>query len=184
MINITDPKKGSTWLKENKILLHPTDGVWGLGCGVNKEAIDLLNQLKERQPAKNLIVLLPSIKSINKHVLNLSDEEIIFLNNIWPGHITVLFRANDRADKLIVSEKGKIAIRVSTHYHLNTLLEEFNQPMISTSANKSNQPTPTDIYAIKDTFDHPKVALYDFPLGLENKPSQIIDMNTKEIIRA
>jgi L-threonylcarbamoyladenylate synthase len=38
------------WLKQGKILLHPTEGVWGIGCDAfNASAVNKINALKQRE---------------------------------------------------------------------------------------------------------------------------------------
>ena len=78
---------------------------------------------------------------------------------------------------------GKLAIRVSTHYHLKTLFERFNNPIISTSANISGSDTINNIEEFKADFDFNDVAIYNKPLGNLSKPTPIIDLETKEVIR-
>ena len=78
---------------------------------------------------------------------------------------------------------GKLAIRVSTHYHLKTLFEAFNNPIISTSANISGSDTINNIEEFKADFDFNDVAIYNKPLGNLSKPTPIIDLETKEVVR-
>ena len=49
------------WLKQGKILLHPTEGVWGIGCDAfNVTAVNKIIALKQRETSKSLIVLAPT----------------------------------------------------------------------------------------------------------------------------
>ena len=83
------------WLKQGKILLHPTEGVWGIGCDAfNAAAVNKINALKQREASKSLIVLAPTIHASLKYLQPLSEIQTNFLETIWPGHTTVIFESN------------------------------------------------------------------------------------------
>ena len=51
--------KATTYLKEGKLILYPTDTVWGIGCdATNPEAVKKVYTLKQRIESKALIYLL------------------------------------------------------------------------------------------------------------------------------
>jgi tRNA A37 threonylcarbamoyladenosine synthetase subunit TsaC/SUA5/YrdC len=53
--SFTNPKDAAQWVLSDKILLHPTEGVWGLGCLYDsKNAINRISELKQRSEAKKL----------------------------------------------------------------------------------------------------------------------------------
>ena len=46
-------------LKKGKIILYPTDSIWGIGCdATNAKAIQRIQNLKGRSGEKGMIVLL------------------------------------------------------------------------------------------------------------------------------
>ena len=84
------------WLKNEKILIHPTEGVWGIGCDAFcKSAVDQIYLLKKRDRSKPLIVLINSLESFQNFLLPLSEKQKVFVNSVWPGHVTLLFKYND-----------------------------------------------------------------------------------------
>ena len=56
--------------------------------------------------------------------------------------------------------------------------------MVSTSANISGEQNINDINEIINYFEYDELAYYDESLGGNDKPSQIIDLESKAIIRA
>ena len=45
-------EESASWLADGKILIHPTEGVWGIGCDAkNKKAVDRVFDLKKRDPS-------------------------------------------------------------------------------------------------------------------------------------
>ena len=75
-------------------------------------------------------------------------------------------------------------MRVSNHLPLRTLLEGFSGFMVSTSVNISGQQNINDLDEILNYFEYDELAYYDESLGRNNQPSQIIDLESKSIIRA
>ena len=59
----------ASWLAEGKILLHPTEGVWGIGCdALNEKSFLRVYELKKRPRNKSFIVLIKSLESVKKFV--------------------------------------------------------------------------------------------------------------------
>tara|TARA_B100001175_G_C19300846_1_gene538160 strand:+ start:19 stop:576 length:558 start_codon:yes stop_codon:yes gene_type:complete len=180
----SSPAEASNWLKEGKILIHPTEGVWGLGCdALNINACKKISFLKQRSQSKNFILLAPSISFAIGCSEKIESSEIEFLESIWPGHVTVILQANRSISLAIKSIDNSIGIRVSNHLPIVNLLNLFNGLMVSTSANISKLPTPDLLAEVKEIFNDPDVAVYAHHNGDALKPSSIIDLKTMEYIR-
>ena len=146
------------WLKQGKILLHPTEGVWGIGSDAfNARAVNKSNALKQREASKSLIILAPTIHDSLKYFQPLSEIQTNFLETIWPGHTTVIFESNSLVPSHIKASNNSIAMRVSNHKPIKDLLAKFKSLMVSTSANISNQPTPITAAEALEIFPEPDV---------------------------
>ena len=184
MKEFLSPTEASNWLKEGKILIHPTEGVWGLGCdALNINACNKISLLKQRPGNKNFILLAPSISFALDHSVEIKASQIEFLESVWPGHVTVILQANNLISPAIKAIDNTIAIRVSNHLPIINLLTIFNGLMVSTSANISNFPTLNSLDEVKKIFDDPGVAVYAHDNGDALKPSSIIDIKTLKYIR-
>ena len=184
MKEFSSPAEASNWLKEGKILIHPTEGVWGLGCDAsNINACEKISLLKQRSQSKNFILLAPSISFALDCSEKIESSQIEFLESIWPGHVTVILQANSSISTAIKSSDNNIAIRVSNHLPIINLLNSFNCLMVSTSANISKFPTPHLLSEVKEIFNDSDVAVYAHHNGDALKPSPIIDLETMEYIR-
>ena len=124
-----------------------------------------------------------SVESIKKYLNKISKEDTDYLDKVWPGPTTILISYNDNLPIHLHNNTGKLAIRVSNHLPLKQLIEGFNGFMVSTSANISGEPNINNPDKILDTFGDIDLAYYDAPLGSNNKPSKIIDLGTKKVIR-
>ena len=50
-----------SFLQEEKVILYPTDTIWGLGCDAfSQKAIQRIQQIKQRPLAKSFILLVSS----------------------------------------------------------------------------------------------------------------------------
>ena len=58
-------------LKQGKVIIYPTDTIWGIGCdATNPVAIEKIYKVKERSKGKGLIVLVDSIEMLKNYVNN------------------------------------------------------------------------------------------------------------------
>ena len=184
MNTFNEPEEAVKWLECGKILLHPTEGIWGIGCDAfNLNAVQKINHLKQRESSKNFIILAPTISHALQYFKPLIHSQIDFIDDVWPGHTTVIYESNNLLPTHLKSIDNSIAMRVSNHKPIKELLAKFNSLMVSTSANISNQPTPITAAEALEIFPEPDVALYDFENGSANKPSAIIDLKTMDYIR-
>tara|TARA_B100001113_G_scaffold244988_1_gene201584 strand:- start:1156 stop:1713 length:558 start_codon:yes stop_codon:yes gene_type:complete len=181
---ILNPEDATKWLNQGKILIHPTEGVWGIGCDAfNPSAVEKINILKQRDSFKNFILLASSMKKALQYFQPLSVQQNKFVKKVWPGHTTIIFNSNDNVPCHLKAYDSTIAVRVSNHKPIVNLLSLFKNLMVSTSANISNLPTPKKLEDIAKIFPDPDVAFYYFENGESKKPSSIIDLNTMDYIR-
>ena len=77
------------WIKSGKILVHPTEGIWGLGCDAfNEDAVNKIFKIKKRSKNKSFILLSESLDFLKKYIQDLNKEDEKFLENYWPGPVT------------------------------------------------------------------------------------------------
>ena len=179
-----DVSESIDWLNDGKILVHPTEGVWGLGCNaLDQKAFKKIYLLKKRDSQKSFILLASSYEAIKKYIIKLTDDDIYFLRKSWPGPVTLLIKFNNDLPSHLKNHTGKIAIRVSNHLPLKSLFKGFEGLMVSTSANVSGDEIINDPIEIINAFDDIDVAYYNESLGTNKKPSTIIDLASRKIIR-
>ena len=179
-----DVSESIDWLNDGKILVHPTEGVWGLGCNaLDQKAFKKIYLLKKRDSQKSFILLASSYEAIKKYIIKLTEDDKSFLRKSWPGPVTLLIKFNNDLPSHLKNHTGKIAIRVSNHLPLKSLFKGFEGLMVSTSANISGEEIINDPIEIINAFDDIDVAYYNESLGTNKKPSTIIDLASRKIIR-
>ena len=181
-MNYLNAEDSAKWLAENKILLHPTEGVWGIGCNAKSSiAIDRIFDLKKRDKSKKFILLSPSIDSVKEFCLVLK-EDVKILENKWPGPTTFLLERNSDKYKDL-SYLGRHAVRVSAHSPIISLLSLFRSEIVSTSANLSGKKELKTKDDIARFFNYDDVAIFDEKLGNLTKPTKIFDLKLNSYIR-
>ena len=67
------------------------------------------------------------------------------LMELWPGGITLVFKAGEGVPSLLTGKTGKIGIRVPAHPVAKALVRQFGGPITATSANLSGSPAVFDL---------------------------------------
>jgi L-threonylcarbamoyladenylate synthase len=171
------------FLKENKVILAPSDTVWGLCGAATKEVFEKLNELKVRNE-KPYLLLVRSLKDIQKYAVLPEDQKLYaFLKHIWPGPVTVLFKALPSAPSYMVGQGGTIAFRIPRHEGLQALLAGV-PVLFSTSANISGKPVPTTFEAIDASLRQAVALCVSADEAKEGQivaPSTIINISTGDL---
>ncbi len=167
-------------LREGGVIVYPTDTVYGIGCDIfNKKAIDRIYQIKGKSRKQPLSFIVPNLKDISKYAY-VSDHAYRIMRRILPGPYTVVLPATRMVPKKIAEvNKRTVGIRIPDNRICMMLLEEFGNPIISTSANLSGSDILNDPELIKEELGNLVDLILDVGLlGLE--PSTVIDLTGDE----
>jgi len=172
-------KRARNKLKNGKIIIYPTDTVWGMGCDpFNQKAIDELFNIKGKK-IEGLSVMLNDIEKIYETCeTNETSKKII--EEFLPGPVTLILKSKEKFAKGVM-RNGNIAIRVPMNETALNLAKEI--PVVTTSANLHGEKIAENIKEAKEIFG-PTCFYLDGekPKGIE---STIIDLtgNKPEITR-
>lgn len=135
-------KKTLEYLQEGKIILYPTDTIWGIGCdATNQQAVDRIYRLKQRVETKSMIILLDKAENLPKYVEHIPDIAMDLVNSI-DRPLTVIYSGAKGLAKNVVAADGTIAIRIVKDEFCAELIRQFGKPIVSTSANVSGTRDP------------------------------------------
>ncbi len=163
-------------LKKGKSLLYPTDTIWGIGCdATNSKAIQRIYKLKGRKENKAMIVLIDSTDKLEQYIEKVPPIAYdLFSHTKSP--LTIVFSGAKNLSKNIIAKDGTIAIRVVRGKYSGETIRKFGKPVVSTSANFTNQPTASIFHdideGIKDGVDHVVSVFHNTMHSV--KPSRII----------
>lgn len=180
-------QKSVELLKKGKVILYPTDTIWGIGCdATNSKSVQKIYNIKGRVESKTMILLLDTFENLEKYVKKVPDiaQELI---NQSEKPLTIVYKGAKNISKNLIAADGTIAIRIVKDEFCRQLIENTGNPLVSTSANISGQPTAryfNEISSeIKENVDY-VVNLYQDKIGV--KASTIIkfeDTGKFEVLR-
>lgn len=169
-------KKCVELLQNGKVILYPTDTIWGIGCdATNMDAIKRIYKIKQRQESKSLIILLDNE---NKLPLYVSKIPLIAWDLLAHTYrpTTYIYPTAKNLPKELISSDGTIAIRIVKNKFCQKLIQKLGHPIISTSANIADHPSPQTYLEISkeimNSVDYIVPEEYDEAKDL--KPSRLI----------
>lgn len=137
-------------LKKGGVILYPTDTIWGLGCdATNPEAIKKIFEIKRRQAQKSMILLVDSIATAERFTENIPEaaEQLI---DVAVQPLTIIYDHGRNVAHNAMAKDGTVAIRITGERFTNTLCKRLRVPLVSTSANVSGNPAPTNFSEIPE----------------------------------
>ena len=165
-------------LQNGGIICYPTDTVYGVGCNIfNKKAIEKIYQWKGKSYTAPLSFICPNLKDISKYA-HVSTPNYKIMKRLLPGPFTFILPASSLVPKIMLKKRKTVGIRVPLNRVCQMLLEEFKNPIVSTSATDSEQNILNDPDEIAEELNHVLDLFLDCgPLGLE--PSTVIDLTAE-----
>lgn len=134
-------------IKEGEVFLYPTDTTFGIGCDVtNEQAVQKIFRIKNRQDSKSFIILVESEARLQK-LVDVPDLawDLIDLSE---KPISIVYDNPKNLPKELIAEDNSIAIRLTKDLLCKQLISNLNNPIVSTSANLSGEPSPKNYLEI------------------------------------
>jgi len=135
--------KAESILKKGNTILYPTDTVWGIGCdATNTAAVRKVFKLKKRHESKSLVILVNSIDMLLEYIPNIPNAAIELIKDTTKPTSIIYSNPIGLAENVVAGD-NTVAIRIPKDEFCQKLIENFGKPIVSTSANISESPTPT-----------------------------------------
>ncbi|PID70905.1 MAG: threonylcarbamoyl-AMP synthase [Flavobacteriales bacterium] len=165
-------------LIDRKVILYPTDTVWGLGCdATSEEAVSKIYKIKKRSESKSLVILVDGLAKLKKIVKHIPEKALEILNDS-KRPTTIIYNNPQKLAKNVIAKDNTVAIRIVQDEFCQQLIAQFGKPIVSTSANVSGNPTPQSFKEI----DNSILDAVDYVVNLHqdkicSTPSRIIKIN-------
>jgi tRNA threonylcarbamoyl adenosine modification protein (Sua5/YciO/YrdC/YwlC family) len=174
-------------IRNGAVLALPTDSCYALGCHLgDREALDRIRQIRLIDERHHLTLMVRDLSEIATYA-RVDNAQYRLLKATTPGSYTFILEATKELPRRVAHPKRKtIGLRVPDHPVALALLEELNEPLLTTTLQLPGDETPlTEGWEIQDRLDdHLELILDAGHCGIE--PTTIIDLtgSAPELIRA
>ncbi len=164
------------------IITCPTEGIYGLSCMPdNSAAINRLLRIKQRDPAKGLILIAASKQQL-KDWIDVPVDKIPDAISSQP--ISWLVAAAPSVSTLIRGNHGEVAVRLTTNPIARALCVAVDSPLVSTSANVEGVAPARNRFILRRKFAGCVDYIVPGDCGPATGPSEIRNLSTGEVLRA
>lgn len=178
-------KRAAAVLESGGVIAYPTEAVYGLGCDpLREDSVNRLLELKGRPREQGLILIASDFAQIETMIDTSDEPALARARATWPGPVTWIFPAREHVPDWLTGGRGTLAVRVTEHRQANALCVAFGRALVSTSANRSGAEPARDAAAVREAFGDELDFILDAPVGDRDKPSEIRDALTGEVIRS
>ncbi len=136
------------------VLIYPTDTIYGLGCDITqKTAVERIRRIKGRDARKPMSFVCADLNDIARYA-RVSNYAYRILRRLLPGPYTFVLPATKETPRLLRSRQKTVGIRIPDHPVTAALVRELGRPILSTSANRSEQDAITDPWQLEEELGH------------------------------
>lgn len=195
MIPMTDPHPDPTLVEEvaahlraGGLIAYPTETVYGFGGLARSDAVARLEAVKPRSGKSGFLILVNRPDRVAD--LGWTPAATRLAQAFWPGPLTLVL--SDPAGSQpsgVKSPEGTVAVRVSPHPFVTSLLEGLDTGLTSTSANAPGRPPARNAAAAGRAADElgagPELWLVDGGELPVSPPSTLVDASgsTPRVLR-
>lgn len=184
--NKNDLLEAAKYIKEGKLVLFPTETVYGIGAnGFDDNAIKKIFIAKSRAQDNPLILHISNIKMIDRFTKDVTELEKKLINNFFPGPLTIILKRKDNVPNSVTAGLDTVGIRMPSNKIAKDLIELSNTPIAAPSANISGKPSGTNVQDIFEELNNKVDYIIDggdTSIGLESTVIRVID-NKIHILR-
>ncbi|OGQ47164.1 MAG: threonylcarbamoyl-AMP synthase [Deltaproteobacteria bacterium RIFCSPLOWO2_02_FULL_46_8] len=184
--DLKEVERAAAFIRAGEVVAYPTETIYGLGTDVlNKKAIKKIYDLKSRDYGLPISVLVSSTAMLKEIVDEIPERAKVLMRRFWPGSLTILFRVKNSFPKSLVTNTGKIGVRVSSHPIASALVAKVGKPLSTTSANRSGYPPSLNVKHIQKYFGDRLACIIDGGEAEPSRGSTVVDVadETMRIIR-
>lgn len=156
-----------------ELIVVPTDTVYGLAARVDRpEAVAAIFAAKGRAPEAALPVLVGAVADA-RALARFDDGAEALAAAFWPGPLTIVAPRAPGLTADLGGDGASVGIRVPAHGPLRALLAATG-PLAATSANRSGEPTPTNVGEIEAVFGDAVSVYVDGGPAAGGPPSTVV----------
>ena len=182
--NARDVRQVVDVLRNNGVIIYPTDTVYGMGCDItNAKAVERVARLKGVKIEKaNFSFICSDLSHLSDYTRPISNTVFKLMKKNLPGPFTFILEANNNVPKYFKGKKKTVGIRVPDNNIIRDIVNELGNPILSTSIYDDDEiiEYTTDPELIHEKYQYDVDFVIDGGYG-ELVPSTVVDC-TKDVI--
>ncbi len=163
--------------RDGGVIAYPTDSCYALGCHIgDKDAMLRLRAIRGFEDTHHLTLMCRDLSEIALYA-RVDNSQFRLLKRLTPGSYTFILEASRELPRRLLHPKRRtIGLRVPGHPVAHALLEQMNEPLLSTTLLVAgNAIALNDAHEIREHLEHKIEAVLDGgSCGIE--PSTVIDL--------
>jgi len=146
-INSRHLQKAIDLLRNDGVLIIPTDTVYALACSLkSRKAFERICEIKYIKPAQaNFSIAFTDFSHLSEYTRPFSREVFRVMKSNLPGPFTFILNASNNVPEIFRSKKKTIGIRIPGHEIVQSLIKELGNPLVVSSLHSENE--VTDYYS-------------------------------------
>ncbi len=164
------------------VVVYPTDSGYAIGCHLDdKSALERICRIRNIGKDHNFTLMCRDMSELSVYA-KVENQAFRMIKHNTPGPYTFILRATKEVPKRLLNEKRKtIGLRVPDNAIALGLLEELNQPLMSTTLILPGQNVAeSDPEEIRDKLEKQvDLILHGGILG--EKPTSVIDLSDDDV---
>ena len=164
-------------LREGGIVVYPTDSCYALGCHIgDKAAMERIARIRQTDKHHHFTLVCRDLSEIAKYA-RVDNSQYRTLKAFTPGPYTFILQATKETPKRLQNPKRRtIGIRIPDHKIAQRMLEELNEPLMSSTLLMPGDDLPmTDAREIQERLFHDVDAVIDGG-NCGHEPTSVIDL--------
>lgn len=127
-------KQAVEMIHDGAVIVYPTDSGYALGCHVgDKKALERICQIRNIDMDHDFALVCRDLSELSDYA-KVDNTAFRLMKNNTPGAYTFIFKATKEVPKRLMNPKKKtIGIRIPQNNIVQALLEELNEPLLSTT---------------------------------------------------
>ncbi|MEO5363618.1 MAG: L-threonylcarbamoyladenylate synthase [Magnetococcus sp. DMHC-8] len=169
-------------LRAGQVIAHPTETVFGLAADpFQPAALQRLAQLKGRAAGQGFILLIPDRQWLARLILPPSPLAQRLMDRFWPGPLTLLLPARSDLSPEVTGNSDFVAVRLSPAPLVQRLLQTWQAPLASSSANLTGQPPLPSATAVRQLWGKAVAVTLEGTIPPDAQPSTLLQVAANQV---
>ncbi len=171
-----DPTKAANYARDGKLVVFPTETVYGLGANaLDQDAVAQIYQAKRRPSSNPLIVHLGSLSDILRVVSDVTSLAEKLIEVFFPGPLTLILPRHPSLPKMVTGGLDTVAVRMPALPIAREFLDSASIPVAAPSANISGRPSTTTWQSAAEDLNHRVHCILCGPPATVGLESTVVD---------